>query len=257
MLKRFGGRALLNSYEVESMPVGIRSIDQSGAHFSVHGTYNEWVKAAGESTVISDSLEGHALRQRIKSQVTAHYGKNKDHGIEIGYRYKDSPIIVSDSNEPEPERNARQYIPSTWPGARAPSVFLADGGTNIYDFFGREYTIIDFTDDGHISHEFMIRAAALGIPLTRRHLPSEQHAHSVWQRSVVFIRPDDHVAWRSPIDASARLQIDQILRTVTGQVSSDEPSSRQALQTVQVNGFTGTVGNEEPRKIQMPAAFQH
>ncbi|KAJ5709101.1 hypothetical protein N7493_010435 [Penicillium malachiteum] len=151
----------------------------------------KWVKTAGESTVISDSPEGNALREKIKSQVTAHDGENKDHGIKIGYRYKDSPIIVSDSNEPEPEWNARQYIPSTWPGARAPSVFLADGETNIYDLFGREYTITDFADDGNISEEFMIRAAALGIPLTRRHLPSEQHAHSVWERSVVLIRPND------------------------------------------------------------------
>jgi FAD binding domain len=256
VLKGYGGRTLLDSYEIERMPVGIRNIDRSGFHFNVHGAYNDWVRAAGGHTLISNSPEGKELRERIKSQVTVHDGENKDHGIEMGYRYNGSPVIIQDPEDKEPEWSVRQYVPSTWPGARAPSVFLADGETNIYDLFGRDYTIVDFTDGGSISQAFIDQAATLKLPLTRLHLPSEEHVQYIWERSVVLVRPDNHVAWRAPKDLGAPIDIEQILKTVSGQLTGDEGSKNETLKAVLENGFTGTVGNQDHNEIQMLAAFQ-
>ena len=46
-------------------------------------------------------------------------------GAELGYRYVDSPII--DNVPGGPEHLFRDYRPTTWPGARLPHVWLADG----------------------------------------------------------------------------------------------------------------------------------
>lgn len=140
--------------------------------------------------------------------MTAHDGGNKDQGIEMGYRYNGSPVIVPDTEGEEPEWSERQFVSSTWPGARAPSVFLADGEVNIYDLFVKDCTIINFTSDGSIDRAFIVHATALKIPLTRRHLPSEQHVMSIWEKSVVLVRPDNHVAWRASKDVSTPIDIE-------------------------------------------------
>ena len=46
-------------------------------------------------------------------------------GAELGYRYVDSPIVCDIPGGPE--HLFRDYEPTTWPGARLPHVWLADG----------------------------------------------------------------------------------------------------------------------------------
>ena len=47
-------------------------------------------------------------------------------GAELGYRYAGSPLIWPEAGE-GPEHNFMKYVPTTWPGARLPHVWLADG----------------------------------------------------------------------------------------------------------------------------------
>lgn len=104
-------------------------------------------------TAASD--EGQKLRQKIASYVTERDGENKEHGNEMGYRYNGSPIIVQSEQSAEPEWSVRDYVASTWPGVRAPHVFLAVGETSNFDLFGRDYTVVDFTPSGAISESFV------------------------------------------------------------------------------------------------------
>jgi hypothetical protein len=194
----FAGKHLLASYESERRPVVVRNIDRSGAHASVHATYTAWVREAGPGTVTAQTEEGRKLRERITDYVNKFDGENKDHGVEMGYRYNGSPVVVPDNEAAEPEWNTAHYIPSTWPGARAPHVFLADEQTSIFDLFGKHFTFIDFSDSGDIGERFAAQAKKLSIPLKSVHLPGEQHVREVWGREAFLIRPDDHVGNNLP-----------------------------------------------------------
>ena len=68
-------------------------------------------------------------------------------GIELGYRYENSPICVADGT-PAPELDHGLYVPSTWPGARAPHVWLKDGRSTL-DLFGKSFVLLNFSRHEH------------------------------------------------------------------------------------------------------------
>lgn len=197
VINGYGGEELLNSYEIERYPVADRNVHMSGVHGMVHRTYVEWVHGEGQDTVISTDEKGESLRDRIRSHVLTNDGENKCLGVEMGYRNFPSPIVLQGTDDLEtPEWNEKNYIPSTSPGARAPHVFLRDGDTSIHDLLGFDYSLVDFTTEGNFASRFKDAASHLGIPITAVHLPNEQHARDIWERDVVLVRPDLHVAWR-------------------------------------------------------------
>lgn len=261
LIKGYGGESLLDSYEIERRPVAARNIDRSGVHVSVHQAYYGMVAEAGEGVFTSPAVEGKKLRTRIAQHVEDHDGENKDHGIEMGYRYNGSPVIVYDQTSAEPEWNAAHYIPSTWPGTRAPQVPLVDGETSIFDQFGPDYTIIDFSLNGHFAQQFAAKAAELNIPLKAVNLPHESHAHQIWGRDAFIIRPDDHVAWRASADCEVVPDVENVLLVSVGQKSmpikrNGTTNNETATAWIKERGFTSTVGNVDQEKVEMLAAFQ-
>lgn len=256
----YGGQALLQSYEDERRPVGMRNIDRSGAHWKVHATYGEWCGQA-HGTALSPSDEGTALRERIAQYVRTHDGENKDQGIELGYRYKSDVIALLEDAATEPPWSQKYYVPSTWPGARAPHIFLADGVTSIFDLFGQgsTWTLVDFSQSADYIRQFqsVLSSLKVKIPVKFVHLPDESHAHKVWERQAVLVRPDDHVAWRSSADNTLDADPEKILLIVTGQASRTTAGKR-VVDGNDDDGFvfTGTVGNIEHDKVEQLAAFQ-
>ncbi|KAI1619264.1 FAD binding domain-containing protein [Exophiala viscosa] len=270
VIKGYGGPHLLESYGNERRPVALRNVERSGQHQSVHWEYCTWTKNAGEEVILSQNEAGKQLKQRIRDYVYEHDGENKDHGIEMGYRHRTSPVIFRNDGESEPEWTVRSYIPSTWPGSRAPHVFLNDGSTSIFDLFGDDYTIVDFTPSGEASKNFGKAAEKLNIPLKQLHLPREDHSAAIWERKVVLVRPDQFVAWRSREDLSSPLddyQIDNILQIAVGKRPAPhsaalngaiETSAQSAHGGAGLNPFSATVGNveQDAGKIEKMAAFQ-
>lgn len=257
VLKGWGGQQLLRSYEIERKPVAIRNIERSGQHFQVHQDYVGWV-AAAEPNVFQDAKLKADMFSRIKAHTESHQGENQDQGIEMGYRYHDSPIVVSQKAgaEQEPESNYRRYVPSTWPGARAPHVYLKDGKTSIFDLFGSGFTIVDFTEEGRWASAFAAAAVKLSVPLKDVHLPGEGHVRSIWERDAVLIRPDDHVAWRLPASGET-VDIERVLRIAIGQESQEAGEIfEESLNKVKENGFTSTIGNVNRDGVKLLAEFQ-
>ncbi|TFB00082.1 hypothetical protein CCMA1212_008308 [Trichoderma ghanense] len=115
-------------------------------------------------------------------------------------------------------------------------------------WFGEEYTIVDFSD------EFSKAAERLSIPLKRVHLPTEKHVRDLWERNAVLIRPDDHVAWKSPLDQTKfGGDVEDILKIAAG-LKGDH--RERVLEGFRQKGFAGTVGNVKPDKMAMKAGFQ-
>jgi len=188
MLQGWGGAALLPSYEAERRPVGFRNRAASARHLSIRTE----IASAYTPRIHQDSPRGEKARRALGARITALGNlENEALGIEIGYRYDDSPIVCCEAGAAPPWEMAR-YHPSTWPGVRIPSVFLTDGRA-LYDLLGKGFTLLRFAD---------VDATGLVDAAAQQRLPLEvvdvrdPHAARLFERDLVLVRPDHHVAWR-------------------------------------------------------------
>ncbi|MGW1279612.1 FAD-dependent monooxygenase [Streptomyces tsukubensis] len=189
LVKGFGGSGLLDSYEAERRPVGLRNLHMSHRHLAVH-------LRAGEL------LRDGAAPEAVASFLQTERGENEYRGVELGYRYDDSSVICHEDS-PGPPDNPVEYTPTTRPGSRPPSLFLRDG-TALYDLLGPDFTLVDFAGDGRAS-PLLDAAAAQGLPVAHT-VVADPGARHIWERDLVLVRPDHHVAWRGnrpPADPAA------------------------------------------------------
>src|SRR5262249_28395967 len=123
-------------------------------------------------------------------------------GIHFGHRYTTSPVIWPEDGE-EPPWERQRIVPTTWPGARLPSVRLADG-RGLYDLLGPELPP-PAAPGANAGKALVAEADRLEVPV--RHLTvDDDHVTAVLERPLVLVRPDQHVAWRgtdSPADGAA------------------------------------------------------
>ncbi|KAH7083605.1 FAD binding domain-containing protein [Paraphoma chrysanthemicola] len=255
----YAGPSLLKSYETERRPVAVKNIDRSGRHWMVHATYQQWCDE-NPQLIYQKTDSAKQLKQKIADHVLTHDEENTDHGIEMGYRYHDSSVIIPDPDAIEKLGGKNGYVPETVPGGRAPHVFLSDGNTSIYDLFGagQEFTLVDFTTEGLYIHKFESVAKTLNVPLKLVHLPDEEHVHRVWERDAILVRPDDHVAWRATQEPKV-IDAEHIFKMVLGtgelQKAKSEVSTGSSA-FVSEKTFTGTVGNVDQNNLVGLAVFQ-
>jgi hypothetical protein len=176
----YGGPALLDSYEIERRPVGLRNMRTSLRHLGVHLTAGRMMR------------DGVPLSE-VAAYLQAERGENEYAGVELGYRYTGSPV-VPDEEGPEPAWRPDRYLPTTWPGGRPPNVPLPED-TDLFDLLGPDFTLVDFAADGR-AEPLLHAASRQGVPMTHREI-RDTNARRVWeQQDLVLVRPDQHVAWR-------------------------------------------------------------
>jgi FAD-dependent monooxygenase len=251
-----GGPSLLESYESERKPVALRNVERSGVHFQVHNELKQFLNADDPRRVDEDTEEARALRLKIHEYYQTHDGENKDLGIEMGYRYQSPVIFCQEDAAAEPPFDPRRYIPSSWPGGRPPHLFLSDGRA-IFDTLGREWTLLVFSSQ-EVGQGLMAQVAdAMSAPLVQVDLSQEDHAKVLYERTLVLIRPDHHVAWRG--DGLHSLEdAEKVLRVVTGKADV-KPRSTTPLSAHPKVAFTSSIGmttQVEGFSLDKMAAFQ-
>ncbi|KAI3553349.1 FAD binding domain-containing protein [Colletotrichum abscissum] len=214
-----GGPELLRSYELERKPVALKNVERSHDHFKVHNELQTLLGGGDPRRVDTDTKEAHLLRQRVDEFYQRHDGENRGLGIEMGYRYNSHIIVHQEDDGSEPPSDPRCYTPTTWPGGRPPHIFLSDG-TAIFDRFGKHWSLLCFTDTD-VGQCHLIQAANdLGLSLSLINLPGEAQARTLYERNLVLIRPDQHVAWRAETVNSPAIA-DTVLRTVSGHMTTE------------------------------------
>jgi aromatic ring hydroxylase-like protein len=124
-------------------------------------------------------------------------------GLALGYQYAASPIVCSEGPAREPSSSI-EYHPTTLPGSRAPHARLPDGRSTI-DLFGNGFTLLRVGDGAPDPASLERGFAARSVPLTTVSI-ADPAIRQLYERALVLVRPDGHVAWRSdapPADPAA------------------------------------------------------
>jgi len=206
-LRGWGGPDLLRSYEIERRQVGDRNVGAS--RYASLGR-RRW-RGQYRPNIRDATPDGQATRDNLARVADVEQRKtNEMIGAELGYRYVGSPIVCEEPGGPE--HLFREYVPTTWPGARLPHVWL-DDGRSVHDVIGDDgYTVLrlgrsqaDTTPLEHALRAFDAPCRVVTVDHDR--------VRDVYGCDLLLLRPDLHVAWRGnapPGDPA------QVARIVTG-----------------------------------------
>lgn len=203
MHQGWGGPDLMESYETERRPIGVRNTNESGL------LAEQIANLKIPPHIEEDSPEGEADRAEFARDVETFREEFASLGIQLGARYDGSPIIASDGATPPPD-DPKAYVPSAVPGGRAPHYWVGDK-ESLFDRFGSGFTLLRLGPDAPVADGFLAAAEAQGVPLSVADV-DEPGALDLYEQPLALIRPDQHVAWRGDTDADA----ESVLRQVTG-----------------------------------------
>ncbi|MEM8917468.1 MAG: FAD-dependent monooxygenase [Pseudomonadota bacterium] len=209
MVQGWGGPKLLEAYELERRHVGYRNREASHRHSNLRAE----IRMSYDPAVHEDSAEGEAARQKLGDTIQQLGNlENEAWGIEWGYRYDDSPVICHEDDGEAPAYDWEEYVPSTWPGARVPNLFL-DDGTPLFDSFGDGYSLVRFDDTP--CDNLVAAAERAGLPLEVVDIRNG-NAAQLFERKLVLVRPDQHCAWRGDADPADDEAAARIIDTIRG-----------------------------------------
>jgi hypothetical protein len=200
-LDGWGGANLLGNYETERRPIGLYNTREAADNYDKSGTIFAVPDALEE-----DGTAGDAARKAVAELLPPKIKHFAPIGVHLGSAYEGSPLIVDDGTPPVAFDPVR-YTPSARPGQRAPHAWLAPG-KSVLDLFGSGFTLLRF---GGESGEALIGAArAAEVPLNVEDIADEAVAR-LYERRLVLVRPDGHVAWRGDfVPAEPRAIIDRV-----------------------------------------------
>jgi hypothetical protein len=188
MLKGWGGPALIESYEIERKPVARRIVQEATenqgpladpatlSHIREAGPAGERARAAIREVIV---------RERTRVYVSD--------GLVLGYRYDPSPVIVPDGT-PAPPESVSVYTPTARPGSRAPHAWLAENRSTL-DLFGDGFVLLAFSGAAEAGSPIAAAARSRGVPFRIEPIADPVIA-KLYERRLVLVRPDGHVAWR-------------------------------------------------------------
>lgn len=216
VLQGWGDEAMLDAYEAERLP-----ITEQVSNFAMdHAQKMIRARRAVPLEIEQDGRAGDALRAEVGREA---YELNVQQfccaGLNFGYFYAGSPLIVADGEHTAPAYSMGGFTPSTVPGCRAPHFWLADG-RSLYDAFGPGYTLLRF--DRSVDVRPLERAAAaFNMPLTVLDIDSAE-VPTAYAHRLVLCRADQHVAWRGAYVPPEAYELVAILRGEAQRVRSQK-----------------------------------
>lgn len=197
-LQGWGDESILDAYEAERHP-----ITQQVSHFAMdHAARMIKARSDVPANIEAQDDAGRAARERIGREA---YELNVQQfccaGLNFGYYYESSPILVPDDESPPPYTMGG-FTESTVPGCRVPHFVLKDG-RSLYDALGQGYTLLRL--------DAAVDIAALEVAAAQRRMPlavvdlERSEVPEAYRHKLLLCRDDQHVAWRGdavPPDAA-------------------------------------------------------
>ena len=204
-LNGWAAPAILDAYEAERQP-----ITEQVSRF----TMDVALKIMKQRREIPPEIEwagsiGEAARAKIGKEA---YDIDRQQqcagGLNFGYFYKNSPIIAYDGSL-HPAYTMHNFVASTTPGCRAPHLWLAEA-RSLYDALGADYTLIRLDPSARIAG-IVGAAARRNVPLAVLDIDAAD-ARVAYERKLVLVRPDQHVAWRGDEEPHAPMDLIDLVR---------------------------------------------
>ena len=185
----WGGEGLIPSYTAERRPVAQRNVAEAS------GNLRRMMAPRHTPAIHDDSADGARQRERLGREFAEAMSREwTTLGIHLGYIYENSPLICPDGT-PRPPDAVTTYDQTARPGSRAPHVWLGDGRSTL-DLFGRGFTLLRLGPAPPETRGLVDAAARRFMPLDVVEIDSAEVAAG-YERKLVLVRPDGHVAWRS------------------------------------------------------------
>jgi 2-polyprenyl-6-methoxyphenol hydroxylase-like FAD-dependent oxidoreductase len=170
----WAGDALLDTYETERRPTAARNVEWS---------LGNWGCFRSGKPFPPD-------------------GQPNTEEIDLGAGYESDAVICDGTPRPE---SSVDHRPSARPGRRAPHVWIktANGCCSTVDLFEREFVLVTGPSGSDWLAPAIAVAGSHGIPIRTVVVsePEWQTVYDVAADGAVLVRPDGHVAWRSPSSA--------------------------------------------------------
>jgi 2,4-dichlorophenol 6-monooxygenase len=213
---------LLESYDAERRPVARRRVEFATFSFFNHNSANAafgMLPGASEEhnrgvleALFSDTPDGETRRSELREIIGTLRREFQHADLDLGYEYGDSPAVIPDGSEaPSRDPDGLRYQPAARPGHRMPHAWLRRGGLRVctHDLVPVGGWLLlagagggAWIDVAHeLSTEMQIPIAAF---IVGRGGELEDFS-SAWsevcgydEQGAVLVRPDGHVAFRSP-----------------------------------------------------------
>ena len=204
-VKGWGGAGLLGSYDAERRPIGLRNVAEASRNLRRMLSTRERLPGP---EIFQPGAASDAARKEYGDWFAAIMRHEWfANGVMLGYRYDNSPIVWPDGT-PTPPDPSHPYIQTARPGARAPHVWLRDGRSTL-DLFGRGFVLLGLGTNPPSTARIEQAARQRRVPLERIEI-DEPEVLAAYERRLVLVRPDGHVAWRAdeaPADAEALIDV--------------------------------------------------
>ncbi len=212
---------ILDSYDSERRPVAIRNAREATL------TFERLRRIPGFAAIGDASAEGDTAREDLRHylQEGEFDREYRNEGIVLGYRYDESPICIPDGS-PASADDVMRYEPTARPGARAPHLWLEPGRSTL-DLFGRGFTLLALGPEPPPIRGLVMAASQRGVPMTVVEL-SEPRVLECYERPVVLVRPDGHVAWRGVAAPDDPLGVIDVVRGVPTAASAKSASTSRS-----------------------------
>ncbi|KAH7407316.1 FAD binding domain protein [Cadophora sp. MPI-SDFR-AT-0126] len=243
VLNKGANISLLDTYETERRPIGLRNCDWGLFTFSNMAVLQAavgLVPGAREYNnerfrrIFEDSPYGRTARHQIQRAISTQDIEFTAHDLELGFVYQNGAVVPDGSRPPPVDPAGQTYIPTTRPGHRLPHAWLEAKNGNVistqdllqvgnHDFF----LITDEEGDGWVqaakaisklttqtigAAQIRSQAHSKGTELYYDYQDQWAKAREIRNGGAILVRPDNFVAWRS--DGSCddpRLELTSVL----------------------------------------------
>jgi 2,4-dichlorophenol 6-monooxygenase len=261
--------SLLETYEAERRPVGLRNCDWALFAFSNMSVLQAavgLVPGAKEQNderfrrIFEDSAFGRIALGHIQRIISSQQIEFEAHDIELGFVYETGAVISDGSRPPPVDPSGGTYIPTTRPGHRLPHAWVEEKkgvvvsthdllvvGTHDFFLITDEDGDAWITAANHISKTTKLSVGTAKIR-TRGHSKGNDLYYDYQEQwgklrdigngGAILIRPDNFVAWRSygPSDEASAILADVVAKLLTR-----EPAA--ASTATMLNGPNGVNGH--------------
>jgi 2,4-dichlorophenol 6-monooxygenase len=227
--------ALLDSYEAERRPVGMRNVDWAMFTFMNHMVIDSGIglmpgqpleaQIQAFQAYFADTPMGDTRRARAAEVINTQRTEFQAHDLEIGFSYPEGALVPDGSDAPPRDPMGGIYFPTTRPGHRLPHAWLEHDGQQVstHDLSGNCASFVLLTGAqgdawataaGVVGEKFGIEVKVVKVAGGAAFAdPSGtwSQLRQINDDGAILVRPDNHVAWRS---ASAGADaVDELART--------------------------------------------